>query len=613
MIHKIKNIALLSIFLISSVAMTQNAPLLADQNLRRTAEALEQAGQYENAADYYSRAVRVNPKDIAAYHGAKRCFEQVQDFDQFEKLIFDLQSKQRDLRYSVDLAWIEYQRGNTSKAQKMWKTIIEENSKRHETYSLIGRIYVENQMYDEAIELYLDGRKNTKNDLAYMFELTNIYKILDEQDKLATEYVTYLAAFPQQLDFLSAELQRFVQTQENINPLLKALQKSLKSQDDPNWIAHFFLMDIYTFQQDYENALLHCAELERILANSPVREKIRSYAEGKFLHECAQNALSNDAVDYAERAFTILIDEFPKSRYVSSAKLGLARVYTSQQQYEKALEALQLFVDQNKRSAESRLALLQMGDIAYFQLFDMARAEQAYNRALREFPNVNFQIETLFRLADCAMARDDLDAAEGYLQRAFKLSEPNPMLNGAALMHLAWLEFYRMHPTASLRYVEDFSNIVFPTNQTNVFENDAIELSMLLQNNLYDSTGLAILGKASLFLKQREFDKAKELLETYLQENSNSQLKSELRLRLVDVYKKLYDFQPAVALLDSVYADSTSFYRDSALLSSAEIYEKELASPLLAQERYEKILIEFPMSIYLDTAHEKIRELESQQ
>ncbi len=612
MIRKINIFYLLfAICLFATTVLPQAILQGNDISLRRTASAFESAGQYENAADYYSRAVRINPKDVASYLGAKRCFEQLNNYDQFEQLILELQSKYRDLRFAVDLAWIEYKRGNEDKARQLWNTLISENAKQQETYSLIGQIYVENQMYNEAEALYLKGRSNVKNDLAFMYELSSIYIILNEQEKLINDYLDFVIVFPQQLDFLSNELQRFVQVQENITPLLRTLQKRLKSPDQPHWAIHYFLSDIYTMRQDYENALLHYIELERLLAENEISSQIRTYIKGKYLYDFANTALAANASVFAERAFMVIIEELGDSRYVTPAKLGLARVYSNQQQYEKALDALQLFVDENKRSADARLALMQMGDIAFFQLFDIARAEKAYQQALKEYPNVEFQVETLLRLAECATARDDLNAAENFLQRAQRLSVSNPVFNSACLMQLAMLEFYRMRPTASLSYLDDFDNVVYPSNQTNIYENDAIELSMLLREHQYDSTGLAQLGQAELLMKQRRFEESKKLLQDYLAEYSNSSLKSELRLRLVEAYKKLHDFQPAIQVLESVYSDSTSFYRDAALLSSAEIYENDLALPGLAQEQYEKILIEFPMSIHLETARERVRTLEN--
>ncbi|MBN1479842.1 tetratricopeptide repeat protein [candidate division KSB1 bacterium] len=569
----------------------------------------EGAGQMDNAADYYIRASLADPKDTGAYLGAKRTLDQIQDYDRFEQLVRSLEQKRRDIRYRVDLAWIQFKRGDESGARKAWDRLIEENSKNQNVYTLIGQVYLENQFYEEAEDVYLTARKNFKNSTLFMFELANIYKILNQQDKLVDEYLSYLKVHPQQMLFLSTELHRFVQSQDDIGPLIKEL-KQAKSSNEIAWAIHLFLADSYTITQDYENALLHFIEWEKWLAHSDSELMGQTFQNGQYIHEFASTALNAGATEYAKQAFLFIIEELENDKYRAAAKLGLATAYAQQQNYEQALDALQLFVDSNRGSNDARRALMQIGDIAFTNLFDIERAEKAYSRALKEYPQIRYQIETLFRLADCALAKDDLSAAEANLRQAYAKAAREAELKPACLLQLAYLEFYKKQPKRSLSYLEEFSDVVAPNAQPNVLENDALELSMLLQDNSYDSTGLAILGKATLEIKQRRYKDAKEDMEHYLQENPNSQLRSEVRLLLADVYRQLNDFQPAIYALNSVYADSGSFFRDQALLGVAEIYEKELAEDLLAQEHYEKILLEFPGSIYLEKARERVRKLE---
>jgi tetratricopeptide (TPR) repeat protein len=605
------NIFFLSLFLLlQQSGLSQQLNLKNLQTLRRTGEAFERAGQFDKAADFYIRAVRANPADIGAYLGARRSLDQLQQYDRFEQLLRELEAKRRDIRYRVDLAWIQYKRGDESRAFKMWNTILRENPQDQQAYSLISQIYVENQLYEDAIDVYLTGRKALKNDTLFMFDLAHIYKILNEQEKIVDEYLEYLAVHPQHISFMSVDVQQFVQSTEDVHAFLKSLNKALKSPGEVEWAIHLFLGDAYTIKQDYEKALLHFTSLEQQIRNSDLNKTIPAFEQGKYLYEFANTTLEAGAIDFSEKALSTIINNFPDSKYLSAAKLGVAKVYANQQNFEKAIDALQLFVDSNKRSNETRLALLQIGDIALYNLFDVERAKQSYQRALEEFPHAPFQIEALFRLTECAIADDDLQNAERYLQESYKKSSREIPFKGACLIKLAQLEFYRMHPSASLSYLEEFSESDLPRNQANVLENDALELSMLLQENRNDSTGLAVLGKSSLLLKQRKYENARELLSTHVQEHPNSVLRSELRLQLADVLRKLSDYEPAISVLDSVYADSTSFYRDMALLNSASIYEQDVDSLALAQQRYEKILMEFPNSIYVEKARERVRKLE---
>lgn len=578
--------------------------------LRRTAEMYESAGQLDHAADYYIRASLANPKDTSAYLGAKRVLDQKQDYARFEQLIRSLEQKRRDIRYQVDAAWIQFKRGDEVGARKAWNRLLQENSKNQQVYTLLGQVYIENQYYDEAVDLYTVARKNFNNNTLYMFELSNIYKILNQQDKLVEEYLNYVKQHPQQISFLTAELHRFVQSQENITTLLKQLKQALKSPDELTWALHLFLADSYTITKDYGNALSHFIEYEKWLAQADSTGKDQLYKKGQSLYEFAVTALHDGAAETAKQAFLFIIEELPAGTYVAAAKLGLANAYRQQQNFEQAMDALQLFVDSAKSSNDTRRALMHIGDIAFINLFDLTRAQKAYERAYREYPNIRYQIETLFRLADCAFARDDLPAAENYLRQAYAKTSQEKELKSACLLQLAYLEFYKMSPKRTLSYLEEFSGTITSSTPPNVFENDALELTMLLQDNRHDSAALAILGQAKLKIKQRRYDDAGLQLQHYLADNPNSLLRSELRLLLADIYRTLDQFQPAIVALDSVYADTASFFREQALLTAAEIYEKDLAANELAQQHYEKLLLEFPSSIYLEKARERVRELE---
>ncbi|MBN1466048.1 tetratricopeptide repeat protein [candidate division KSB1 bacterium] len=600
--------ALLWALLLCASLAGHSQPMSRDEvNLNRMAESFERVGQYQNAADFYIRACLANPKDVAAYLGAKRMLAQMQDYDRFEQLIRTLEGKRRDVRYRVDLAWITFRRGDESAARKEWKRILQENSHDQQAYALIGQIYIEEQLYEEATRTFQAARETLGDETIFMFELANLYRITNDQEKLAHEYLTYVRAHPQQAAFLSAELQRFCQNQPDVRPLLAEFQQALKAPGPIEWAIHLFLADSYSMIDDYEKALQHYRALETTLQQGKGDKRFSSYQSGQFLFGYANMALKAGATQYAEAAFSALISDFRDSKFVAKAKLSLAKVYAQNQDYAQALAALQLFIESNEKSEDARQALLQMGEISLRQLFDIERAEAAYRRAL-DYPDDRHKIGTLLRLAECALARDDLSAAENYLQNALSRTTKAPDLRDACRIQLAYLEFYRMQPHKSLAYIADLA--APGTAQPNPWENDALELSLLLQDNMHDSTGLAVLARAQLLMQQRKYAIVQEMLESHLGESRNSLLRSELRLLLTDAYRKMGEYASALSTLDGIYADEASFSRDEALLTSAEIYEHDIADYASAQRQYERLLAEFPGSIHLERARERARKLD---
>ena len=65
-------------------------------------------------------------------------------------------------------------------------------------------------------------------------------------------------------------------------------------------------------------------------------------------------------------------------------------------------------------------------------------------------------------------------------------------------------------------------------NKPDLYENDALELNMLIHENLMDSTGLVVMGKATLLFHQQKLDQSDSLLSQYKEQNPDTPLKDTI-------------------------------------------------------------------------------------
>ena len=547
---------------------------------------------------------------MAAYLGAKRTLVRLQDYENLQKLILSLQKQRRDVRYLVDLAFIDYKKGDENSAVTAWRRLIEENPKSQQAYSLVGQAMVENHLYDQAVEVYGIGRAKLKNKTAFAFELASIYTALSDFNALVQEYSNYLLSNPAQFNFIRSEIQRVAKEYDARRPLRKELQKRLAKNKALAWALHLFLGDINIMDKKYKDALDHFLLAEKKMTGVADKRVRASYKKGSFVYACGEAALNANEPTEAEKAFLAVIRDFADGPFRAKAELGLTQVYMQRQSYENAILALERFIINNKKSLDSRRALMMIGDISFQNLFQIDRAKKAYKQAFEEYPNNRFQIEALFKTADCAVAQDSLNLAESYLHNAEKLAKGRYSdLKKTALLGLARLSFYRARPHKSLEQFQQYSELSAPASQADIFENDALELMISLQENIQDSTSLHVLGRARLLTFQHRYKKADSLLSNYLLNNSNALLRSELRLQLSKVYLALGGNESALAVLLAVYDDGESLYRDAALMQVGEILETKMLDFDLARERYETVLEEFPNSVYLEQARNRIRAL----
>ncbi|RPH92989.1 MAG: outer membrane protein assembly factor BamD, partial [Calditrichaeota bacterium] len=310
----------------------------------------------------------------------------------------------------------------------------------------------------------------------------------------------------------------------------------------------------------------------------------------------------------AQQAFQTLITQFPKGPFARKADWQMVDVLIAEEQYAQAVAVLQKFIEKNSRSAEAQRALIKIGQISLDHLFDIDQAEDAYSRVLTQNQDKRLKLNALYQLALCAQIRGNLEQADDYLQKARAWSvDENLDAEDHALYELALLQLYRHRPSAAIEYLEQIDSNQQP-EEMNILENDALELLLLLRENGRDSTGLAAYGDARLLLLQRQYSAARSLLEI-IRSSSSTSLAEEMKLLLARVYRQSGEIDLANQVLIEIYGNLEAFSRDYALLCLGENYELQ-ADGDKAKESFEKILVEFPASIYLERARKGIRRLQ---
>lgn len=118
------------------------------------------------------------------------------------------------------------------------------------------------------------------------------------------------------------------------------------------------------------------------------------------------------------------------------------------------------------------------------------------------------------------------------------------------------------------------------------------DADLLLYRNMLDSAwnGFDAITKAVL---------SHPLFDELLMRKAQIRIKQARYLEADSLLQRLIDFYPN---------DITA---DDALIMQAELNEDKLDNPAKAQECYEKILLEYPSSLYVDRARKRYNELKS--
>ena len=382
--------------------------------LKGLASNYERAELYDKAASVYRLLCVQNPTDIPSYLAAKRCYLKIKEFDKLAQLIHELQSQRRDIRYEIDLSEIDYLRGDFKKAKEHWDQILTDNPRDHSAYALLGAVLSENRLFDDAIKVYQQGRKNLKDDYLFIFELAGVYQALADYANTVREYLHYLEKNPNQGAYIDARFANLELDEEATKEIARVLKDALKEKSKIDQEILQLLGNLNTRNRQYDEAFRY---YQQLADTTETRGDKNATVKAKVVLDFGETARRDGAYDYAKKAFEFVIEKFPTSPSAVRAQYGLATLFESQAQYALAVNAYQNFVDGHPNTTEALRAMLQVGDILFERLANIPEAKKTYNDILRRFPGSAYRLSVLYRLAECELAAERLEGAERIYQR----------------------------------------------------------------------------------------------------------------------------------------------------------------------------------------------------
>ena len=150
---------------------------------------------------------------------------------------------------------------------------------------------------------------------------------------------------------------------------------------------------------------------------------------------------------------------------------------------------------------------------------------------------------------------------------------------------------------------------VLRASTSKLVANDAMELSLLISDNMEDDSTygtLEMFSDADLLLYRNMLDSAWTVFDAVNRSALSHPLFDEVLMRKAQIRIKQARYHEADSLLqrlvDFFPLDITA---DDALMLQAEINEEKLDNPKKAYECYEKILLDYPSSLFVDQARKR--------
>jgi len=596
------------IFLVISTSLLSAQTL--EQNRIQVAQQLERRGEYGSALRIFQSLYDEAPRNHIYYDGVKRNLLRLNRFEEALAIIQKQVDLTQNLRYEVDLGEAYFQKGEENRALEIWNDLLNRYPDQRAIYSYVASAMIVNRLYDEAIKVYQRARQHFGQESLYVFELANAYVMRLKYKEATREFLRHLERNPTQFNHIEGRIASYTKERDHALEVAEVLRNNLNSHGQP-YLIRKLLANLYLRSEDYGKALQEYKILEEAKApNTPNLD-----TSGRELFYFAENAARAGEFEYARQAYELIVQNYPSSPFRTRALYGLAAAKQKQELYAEALQSYKQYVETESNTALLQNAYFQIGEI-HFARFEIDQALDAYQTIVRKYPGAANVFQSYFRIGDCHAARGNLNQARTWYERGLGIAgKHDPAIRSQALYKIAYLDFLKGDYEPALESLNKITENMTQANADQTFVNDALELTFLISENQKQSQeALGLYAEAQKLKLQHNYAAAIQKLQEVLTDYPKSGIVDDSLLDLGELENSRGNYAAAIDYLQSLVADHPeSVLADLAQKRTAEIYEDGLGELQKAYTTYEKILVDYPHSIYHEEVRQRMRELRARE
>lgn len=594
-----KRIIIFLILIISSLGL--KAQLSFDEAL---AIQYFQSGDFEKAAILYEKLFN-RTKNTNFYDPYFNSLLKIKQFNEAEKLSRSLlKSNPDNFTYSVDIGRIYQEKGDQEKATEWFNTLIRTMPANEFAIKDLAITFYRAEAYDFSIRAFITGRKLLNNENAFNYDLLSLYRFRKDKPNLIQEYINLLITNPEALPQAQSVLGNILEGSEDFNQLRTSILRRLQKQPQSIVMTEFLTWQ-YIQQKDFDMALRQTFALDRRLKE-----------DGNRVFDISRLLISNQAFDQAIESLNYLVSKGAENNYYIPAKIELLNVKTRQLTSMKFSKETLInlendfnsLLNEYGRSSGTVFAIRQLANLQAYYLKKPADAAQQLEKLL-EINGLPPQIigQTKSDLGDIYILTGEVWEAAllyGQLEKAYA----NEPLGQEARYKNAKLAYYQ----ADFIWAKAQLNVL-KSSTSQLIANDALNLNLLISDNLQNETDTAALRKyayADLMIFKNQSDKALTILDSIPILYPGNSLADDIFMAKSKIFIKNNDFNQAIEQLMGIIENyPTELWGDDAVFMLADIYETKLNQPAKALELFQKIITDFPGSLYVIEARKRFRKL----
>ncbi len=560
--------------------------------------------EYDKAADLYEKLLNKNINSFYFYDNLLQSLIKLKRLDDAESLCKKMFRKTNSPYFSVDIGFINNLNNKPEKATKQFDEVIKKLIPNLDKIQETANAFEKRNEIDYAIKTYTNGRKLLGYNAVFNNELAALYAKTKQMQLMIDEYLSSVEQNPVNSEEIQGLLQNNIQLPSDFELLKNALIKKIKANTQTD-AFYEMLIWFYVQRKDFDNALIQAKAMDKRLKE-----------EGRKMMDLGYLAISNEKYDAAIKLFNEVVLLGNNKAYYLAAKLGVLEASNKKLLSNANLSLLDLqnlektylaFLTENGKTYYTAPSMRDLAKLYAYYLNDIDKAITCLNEIL-ELPG----LETYFN-AECKLELGDLYVIKGQQWDAMLLYGQvdkdfleHPLGQEAKLRN-AKLSFY----LGEFEWAKAQLDIL-KTATTQLIANNALELSLLIQDNTVDPNedALKLFARADLSYQQNKFAEAFQTLDSIILLFPKHALTDDIAFKKAQIYAKQKKHEEAIKQYNIVINEyGSDILGDNALLNLAIIYDKNLNNPAEAKKQYEKFIETYGSSIFINEVRKRYRQL----
>jgi len=582
-----------------------------DQKLT-LAQSYEQIGEHDSAAKLYEELYESDPSNFQYISALYRVYTQTKNYAALINILDDRVTKNpEDIEAYGMLGATYYMMGNEQKAIEVWNEAFQAKDVNPVFYRLIANYALDRRAFDVAIELYEEGKKASNDKVIYSFDLARLYSMTMQFEKAAQQYCEILSIDPSQENIVETRVFENINRPGALDVILKGIENCA---DNNNLGYSYLLAKLYIEKKSFQKAYEIYLGIDS-----------KQSSQGRELFNFARQMFSEKEYALSAEVFKKITNLYPDSPIIPQAYLGYARSLEASlfEDYEKTLPLWKPYFESEKFQSEKTEevlnafnvvtnlfrhsdpayeSILRTAVIEFYLLGNYEEAKRLLATIIKEAPLSNNSAEAYQELGNIALIDGDLNEAEKDFSAVTKLLNASEAQKNNAVYKLGKVKFYQGNIDEAKKY---FSQIL--TNLKDNSANDALELLLLLNPQMNDSSNLLVYADAEFLAEQKKFEEAANDYKKLADNQQAFVLSTIASIKYAEMLLAVDNYPESISVLEGVAVQGEkNIYADKAVYLLGKINQYGIKNNSRAEEFYQKLLADYPKSIYADDARTQI-------